>query len=230
MRAIRTGSTLLATLLIPAAAAAQQFEGTVTYQMAGQGMTMEMVHHVRGEQVRQEINGPMGMMAVIVDRKAGTATVLMPAAKTYMKMDMKAMSEQVAAAGMDTTAAQDFEITATGETETIAGIRCEHYVMDQGEVGKVNICAAKGMGFYMAGGSTPGQGPGISAGGDWAERAAQRLRARFKEGFFPLKMTFDGPQGPITMTVTNLERKRIAEDMFVIPAGFTEMKMPGSGG
>lgn len=223
---------LSAAVVAPAAGAAQDgFEGVVAYEMTAQGMTLEVTHYVRGGRVRQEMAGPMGPMAMIIDLGEQTMTVLVPQQSAYMTLDMRAALEAEARAEAEAdTAPPDVEITATGRKETIAGIECEHFALRTGE-SEVDICGATGMGFYMAGGVSALGGP-ASAGRALSRSDAvnARLRAHFKDGLFPLKMTMQAPSGALTMVATSVEKKQLGDDLFSVPAGFTEMKLPGTGG
>ena len=221
-----------AVVVAPSAGAAQDgFEGVVAYEMTAQGMTLEVTHYVRGGRVRQEMAGPMGPMAMIIDLGEQTMTVLVPQQSAYMTLDMReALAAEVQTEAEQDTAPPEVEITATGQIETIAGIECEHFALRTGE-SEVDICGAKGMGFYMAGGVSALGGP-ASAGHALSRSDAvnARLRAHFKDGLFPLKMTMQTSSGALTMVATSVEKKQLGDDLFSVPAGFTEMKMPGSGG
>lgn len=221
-----------AAVVAPADLAAQDgFEGVVAYEMTAQGMTLEVTHYVRGGRVRQEMAGPMGPMAMIIDLGEQTMTVLVPQQSAYMTLDMRAALEaEVEAETEEDAAPPEVEITATGQKETIAGIECEHFALRTGE-SEVDICGARGMGFYMAGGMNA-LGGAASAGQALSRSDAvnARLRAYFKDGLFPLKMTMHTASGALTMVATSVEKKKLGDDLFSVPAGFTEMKMPGSGG
>ena len=222
------GVLATAGVLAPGAAMAQaSFEGVVSYRMTGQGMTLDVTHHVREDRVRQEMSGPMGDMAMIIDLRAQSMTMLMPAQSAYVTMDMSTL-EQAAAPDAST----EVEITPTGRKETIAGIECEHYALRTGD-NEIDICGATGMGFYMAGGmrsmSGPDGGPRSALGVSDAVNA--RLRAYFKDGLFPLKMTMpiEGG-GELTIVATGVEKKELPDELFVVPPGYTEMKLPRIGG
>lgn len=222
----------LALMMVGAGTAAGQknFEGVVTYQMSAGGMDMEMVQMVKGGQIRQELNNPMGQMVSIMNEAKGTVVVLLPAQKMYMQMDVEAAKEQ--ARQMNPQMADEAnqikptDFKATGEKETIAGHACEHYAAEKGG-NKVDVCAATGMGYVLGGmGGRPGGRGGQSGlGMDLAD-----FQKQFPNGFFPLKMTMEAMGQTVTMEATKIEAKQLGDDLFKIPDGYTEMQMPGRGG
>jgi hypothetical protein len=140
----------------------------------------------------------------------------------YMRMDMRAAAEQMGSMGH--TPAAPPKITRTGKHETIAGKDCEHVLMES-EKGTVDICAAKGMGYF----TTPGSGgpmgrgrsgPGIPAGYD-------ALMKEFKDGFFPLRVeSVEGDKRTLVLLVKTIAPSPLDASLFVPPADFQEMKMP----
>lgn len=201
MRMTRIAGLALAAMVLPAAVSAQEdFEGTIRYQMTMSGMSMEMTQHVKGKKLRQDMDMGMGAMSTVIDFEAGTLTMMMPGGgvQTMSMSDLQAM------AGVSDED-MDIEVTATGQTETVAGHQCEHFIVKQTQ-GEADICAAKGLGFVMA-----------SMGASSASmKAWEELRARFNEGFLPLKVTMNTEQGQATMQALSVERKSLSDDLFKI--------------
>jgi len=234
MRSIRSGAAFAVALtLAPALLSAQgTFEGTVTYTMStAQGMTMDLVQHVKGDRMRAEMEmggmGGMGGMVILYDTKESKITMLVPAQKMYMSMDQQAMME-MAQQGKDMSDTK-VAIKKTGEKETIAGHECEHVQMTVNSQA-IDYCATSDLGFYF-GGSPPPAGRGGRGNQQMQNlgRAAQEMiRKEFPKGFFPLKISMTSDAGAMTMTATKVEKKSISDDMFTIPADYTEM--PGMGG
>lgn len=233
---MRSLSCIAAALLAasPVIAGAQQaFEGVVEYDMTTGNQTVHTIYYQKGLHVRMEMNMGGQQTAMIIDGTAGTMTSLMSTQKIYMTMNLREM-----AAGMrqqrDSTHAP--KITATGRHETIAGHDCEHVLMTNEEHhGQVDICVARGMGFYMSGG----------LGGARGRRAAEdfwsvspddpryaEIRRQFGEGFFPLRMETKDEQGRVQMTMvaTKIDRRALSDDLFKPPADYKEMKMPSMPG
>jgi hypothetical protein len=214
--------------LLPLPISAQQaFEGTIKYHIRGQGVDSEMVQHVSGDRIRVEMSTAMGASIMIMDTRAETMLVLMPAQKMYMKMDLQSAAELAdqLQAGKRQEMEEDFSLTATGKKETIAGHECEHYTMKQGD-SAVDVCAAKGLGFYMGsnrGMSGPGRGEQQRGMGGLSKAQEAALRARFKDGFLPLRTEVGG----MIMEATSIEMKKLPTDLFKAPEGYNEMKVPG---
>lgn len=166
------------------------------------------------------------------DLESGKITTLVPATKSYMTMDFKAAAEDMKA--MKREQGEDVsefpKLTDTGRQETIAGYTCEHWLM--GEKQDIDICVAKGLGYFGMGGQSGG---GL---GSWqnlmfspkllAQAAAHPEWVKFLEGgAFPLKLTAS-KEGDVKMTMeaTKIERKGLDDSLFAIPADYKEMKIP----
>lgn len=225
-------AAILSGVLSAPVAAQDAFEGTIDYQMsAGNGMNMEMKTTVKGTRLRQEMQGsPMGTMVSIIDAGSTTITMLMPAQKTYMRMNVGGMMEQAQAAQAAHGAPQEVkpeDFKPTGEKETIAGHECEHYEYTQGAM-TMDMCVAKGLGFMPF--SNPG---GMSARGGSPQVSATdaaEWREHFGDGFVMLGMEMTQDGTTMTMRATNVEKKSVGDDVFEVPSDYTEMKMPGGPG
>lgn len=216
-----------AALVAVAPAAAQSaFEGVVTYRLTTEGRTVDVTYMTKGDRARSEMTMDGMAIAMLMDASATTMTTLMPSEKMYMTMDLSRMRQRTPA----DTAQQQF--TATGRTETIAGRECEHYLTGTGQ--NTDMCVATGLGYYLGGGGAGRRGPG-SGGNSYGvprpgDPRAAAFRAKFPNGFFPLRLTVtEGGKVTTDMVVTAVEQRALADDLFTVPAGFTEMRMPGMG-
>jgi hypothetical protein len=223
---MRTTLTTAAFLLIPWSLAAQgRFEGAVTYRVTGERGAADMTWSVKGSKTRVDMSGMGGQeMYLLMETGSGTFTSVMPGHRMYMTMDLRAMAQRMEQGEHAHTAPPT--ITATGETETIAGRTCENYLV--GDEPKVEICAAKGMGFFMAPQGPMGRGRGPMASlGPLQELAQDPQYAQlFAEGFFPLRVTsLEGGERRVMMEATRIEARALDDSLFAIPAGYTEMKM-----
>jgi hypothetical protein len=215
------------TLLSAAPALAQGFEGAVTYHMNPEH-PMDMTMSIKGDKIRSDMSGMPGgqQMFMLMDLTALTMTTVMPDHKMYMTMDMKGMQ----AMQHGDKPQHPPKITATGQKETLAGRSCDDYQITSDDGKTVEICAAKGMGNFMA----PQGGPMGGRGGqsplaslnwlrenpEWAKLAA--------DGFFPLKVSnVEGGKKSVVMEATKVEQKSLDASLFQVPAGFSEMKMGG---
>ncbi|MEO8635978.1 MAG: DUF4412 domain-containing protein [Gemmatimonadales bacterium] len=201
--------------------AAQGFEGVVTWQMSEGQMAMTQMY--KGSQVRMEMNqgGHEGVM--LLDNSMSTMTMLMPQQKMYMTMNTKSMPGMA-----HTDDGTPPKLTATGKTETIAGRTCEvyRYAEEAGKPETMEMCVAKGMGFFMMGQSPMGGGGPM---GNLSMVAGNPEYAKlYKGGFFPLRISrLDGNSAKVMMLAKSVEAKTLDASLFTIPAGFTEMKMGG---
>jgi hypothetical protein len=222
MRRLGAAAAVALFLVAPGASAQGDFEGVIAYDVSMAGMQMQITQMVKGKLIRQEMQGPMGQMVNLTDTESMVMTTLMPAQKMYMRMDLKAMADQMAAqSGMQTPPQpkpEDFK--PTGQKETIAGHACEHYSYAQDDI-NLDICIAQGLGFVPM--MSAGMNQGAAAQADIAE-----WKKRFPNGFLPLGMNVTAQGQTMTMRATNIEKKSIADDLFKVPAGYTAM--PGSTG
>lgn len=208
--------------------AAQNFEGTVVWAMGGKA-DKTMTQSYKAGKVRTEMNGGMGNMVMLMDASMTDMTMLMTGQKMYMKVNMKKAMDEHMKDGMKE---KQPKITDTGKTETIAGKSCNvyRYAEEAGKPETMEMCAAKGLGFFMMG---SGGGPmgGKSPLSSVAAAASNPEYAKlYKDGFFPLRITDISKGKPETvMQVTSIEQKPVPASAFEIPAGYSEMKMPSLG-
>jgi hypothetical protein len=216
-----------ATAVLAGRLEAQSFEGVISTRMTFEnGRTVDGVYQIKGSKSRWEGTMPgaerMGGTAMIFDGEAGTMTTIMPAQKVYMVTNVRDMAKDLPES--DTKFPK---MTKTGKKERIAGHPCEHWLM--GDDQKMDVCLAKGLGFFGMGGGK-GSG-GLSTAFPTMERAkleAQvaahpEVKELVEGGAFPLKVE-DGDR-KFSMIVTRIEKKRLADALFRAPAGFQEMNM-----
>jgi len=206
---------------LPGAAFAQ-FEGVVVLSMFGDGgkPAQELTQSIKGTMMRMDMATAGTSMTMIVNASDGTMVTLMPAQKMYMSMNMKAMAERFQGA----TPATPPKITKTGQAETIAGHRCEHYLIDSDRQ-DMDICLARDLGAFTLGLSTsmgasrspmPQMPPGY-----------EQLAAEFKEGAFPLKMErVDGSSKSTVMMVKTIEAKPLDAALFQVPPDYKQFQLP----
>lgn len=221
-RATLTSAALALAMAAPVAA--QQFEGTVTMTMQG-NRAGEMVQMFKAGKVRTEMSGPEGRGGfMLMEPGKSEITMVMPSEKMYMVMDP--------AARMGPNAQRDTaqpKVTKLGTSETIAGRSCDNYRFEGQQVHE--ICAAKGMGFFGGMGRGPmmgGRGPGGGQGGSpMPSLMSEKMRAEFKDGFFPLRISrLEGEKKAVMLEVTRIEEKPLPSSLFEVPEGYTKMDMP----
>jgi hypothetical protein len=222
-------AALMLPLASPVALTAQAFEGRVTADMQGPSgqAAMPVVMLVKGAKSRMEMSMGGMDMYMIMDGETKSMLSVMPSQRMYMRMDLEQAAQSMQGMGGQHTPPPPPKITRTGRHETIAGRDCEHIELASERGGTMDICAAKGMGFFTGGMGGPmgrGRGAGVPAG-------YEALMNEFKDGFFPLRIeVVDGTKRTQMMVVKSIEPQRVEASLFVPPADFQEMKMPGMPG
>jgi hypothetical protein len=214
-----------AAVVTPHAATAQAFEGVITsnYYMAP-GKAMEVKSMIKGTHARQELTVQGKQMYTLMDLQKQEAMTVMPDQKMYMTISMADARKWAQEARPDSGAAKAPAFEKTGKTETIAGHSCEHYLV--GEDKDVDVCAAKGLGVFGMGNVPRGMG-GKMFGAQAKAEGWEEYLPLAEEGFYPLKMeTIEGGKSELLMEVTKIEPQPLSDDLFTVPGGYTEMKMP----
>lgn len=193
----------LAGLSATAWAKAPGFEGRVHYQVTLKTHTQEMDYACKGSKIRMDMESPHGKMAMILDLDARTILTLMDASKSYMVRQLP-----------PSPAAQDGgeKLEPTGQTQTLLGYACREYRVHGGTGNGEDIWATDTLGSFML-----AHGP--SAVPAWAKELRDK-------GFFPLKVTQQGPRGSMVMEATKVEPMHLSAAIFEAPAGYTKMEMP----
>jgi len=208
--------------------AAGDFEGVINMKMTtGDGKAIQMVYYLKSDRMRTETSmadNPDMQGVMIMDMPSAKMTTLMPKQKAYMTMDFKDMKAD-APQGKERSFPK---ITPTGQKETIAGYNCEHYLI--GDEQNMDMCIAKGLGYFGMGGA--GRSSALKdmmfSEKMKAEAAANPEWNKFLDGgAFPLKMTMtEGGKATMSSEVTSVERKKVDDSLFTVPADYKEMKMP----
>jgi len=202
---------------------ASDFEGVVKATMTADGKNVPVVYYIRPDRVRTETSAPEHpeyTFIVITDMAKSTSTSLMPGQKTYITTDL---SELMKAAGQDKDRPLP-KLTPTGQKETVAGYTCEHYLIEDQQ--SADMCVAKGLGFLGVGGSAAGMM--ISSKMKEQTAANPEWSKLLEGGAFPLKMTVSqGGKTTFSSEVTSVERKKLDDALFTVPADYKEMKVPG---
>jgi hypothetical protein len=218
-------SVVLAAHASPARAQ-KAFEGTITYAIDMGERQMQLAISTRGSRVRQEMTmsgTPIFSEGTyqIFDFRTGDVTTVVPGMKRYMVVNRRA-------ARAERDSARDrllASVTATGRKETIAGLDCEVYVV-QDRPGD-EWCITSELGHFLGfdgPASVARSGGGVSLP---ENSALSRLMRTFKRGAALLRMRVTGPDGrDLTMTATKIDRTVRPKGDFEVPAGFAEMQDP----
>jgi len=204
--------------------AQKTFEGTISYDVDMGGTPMQLTLSSRGKRVRQdmEILGSnvvsRGTYQLIEYDKHSVVTVV-PQMKRYMVADLPTSRGQSDAARDSAREKTWASITATDRHETIAGVACRVYVLEERPGDEWCITSALGHFLGLDGGSraTPfGGGPASTA-----------LMRNFRDGAVLLRMRMTGDDGrTISMIATKIDRTPPPTSKFSIPSGFEEMQNP----
>jgi hypothetical protein len=184
-----------------AASAGGDFEGVVTVRTFDEGESTVMTITVKGTNWRMdtEMEGERGSIIRTAD---GRLIALMHDERQYH------VSTPPADGGDATT------YVRLGESETVAGHRCEYYRMDEpgGPQDGDQVCVTTALGFV-----------GVRSGGGVGddERA---IREQFRDGFMILKSRDAG--GRVESEVTGIERRRVGDDAFEPPPGYSRLGVP----
>jgi hypothetical protein len=215
---------LLLVPLLAAPLAGQDFEGTVSMKMENQGVgAAEVTVHIRGDMSAFAITLPSGPpagmgMRMIMNGSTRKVTMLMPAmpgmplpaGSKGIKM-VTDFPDQGDAGGKDADA--NVKVTALGTSQTIAGMKCDDYAIENNGQ-KMNMCVSTSMGsFRMPDMAGPGQ---RSAPPAW-------VRALGNKPMFPLKV-WSTEGNAVAMEVTSVKRGSVPAEAFNENApGYTDM-------
>jgi hypothetical protein len=193
--------------------AAQGFEGVVAFKIWSKGKPMDMTMSIKGGLTRTDMSAEGHNGVMLMNPQSKTMTMIMADEKMYMTMSMPSGEHQEATP----------KITDLGTRATVAGRECKNYLIEDGKR-TTEVCNGEGLGDFMMGRGPMGQGPGADIGDILTSRS------HFQNGFFPLRVTrIKGEQRTVQMEVTGVDAKTLDAALFQVPAGYTEMKMPGMG-
>ncbi len=191
--------------LLPAGLAAQgTFEGVITYQGGAGGGNGRTVWVKNGLMRVETVGGRAGSGTAIRDAQ-GRLLMLVESRHEYVVMTNGFVHRMPLPT-----------FVATGRKETVAGYPCEYYATRYpGEKeGEGQACVTTSLGFMPMGPA----GPIVPAD----ERA---LHAQFHDGFVMLKVV--DAAGRVISEATKVERTHVSEERFTLPAGYTEISLPG---
>lgn len=202
----------LAVFILSTTVFAGDFEGEIHTKMmvAGQPQGFDTVSFVKGENFRQEGQTPDGRTFVSI-YDARRKVVIMPNAenKTYVEW---AVGEEAAA----NTPGKMFVFERTGKTDTVAGYGCDIILVKEKDTGKLNsdVCVTKGLG-------------GLGRTNTGSQSFESWMQDLLKDGGYPLRMTTRKPDGSeeIRTETTRVVKKRLNDNLFAAPAGYTKVDM-----
>ena len=204
------GGVALTSGATPREMQSQAFEGAISIRLTNVGRngaaSQDLEYLTRGGNVRVNVSTPGGPIAILH---------LIDGAKTYLMMESQKAYTEVLARNIAAVNASDVKVIRSGRRESIAGHDCEHLMVETSSatgVLRTDVCATGALGGFVnpmaavAGGLTP---------------AWQRVTA---DAGFPLRVIM--PDGTVALEVTKIEKRRVRDDVFRIPADFNKMDMP----
>ena len=199
---------------MPTRAAAQDpFEGVVVMHDSMAGKAMDMTYYYKGAKVRIEMSVKKGQeMTYIEDHDAKTTTMIMPSEKMYMTQPFTDVNPK--------PLSSDEKPVKTGRTATICGYSCEEWTVTTTHKTKTDLWLSHEMPAFLP-------TMGVQQG------SAQAKYADFyKERGFPLRMTLTDSAGKQTMRMeaVKVEKKSLDASLFVPPADYKSLSMPGGDG
>lgn len=179
-----------------------KFEGEIVLEVksAGQKVPVSVTFDVKSDKVRYEASG--ASVRAVYDQSAQQAYAISDSKKAYSDIDTKAPAEK--------ERAPQVRLQRSTKEETVAGLRCEDWTIDDGNE-KADVCAAKGIAFFdPAGNAKPGD-----AEPSWA-------RAMTVQRSFPLTVVVHDRSGKEEYRAEAFEVKwqKVDDSAFQIPTGF----------
>jgi Domain of unknown function (DUF4412) len=180
----------------------------------------EMTIRIKGDKVRVD---PAPQISMITDNKTGDTVTLMHSEKKALRMSgekMKAAAEMVNKFTGGASPAASPKLTPLGRKEQVNGMSTELYSIDT-PVGKAT--------YYIA--PNYPDAAAILQEMQATQPAALASAATNMPGFrdlpgVPVKIEMDAQGRHIVMTLLSLKRDPIPASEFVIPPGYSDMKMP----
>lgn len=220
------------------ASAQTGFEGVTTFVMhRDDGAADTSVQTSKGNKIRFEgVGGRGSSYAMIFNGDDHSRTMMMGEKKMYMHTTQEEEEAQMARfkssmPKADSAVPASFKITATGRTETVAGVSCQVY-HGSGEVNgkpqEVDVCVASGVGFAIF--AMMGQSMARSQNPRMVQTyQAMKEMLAGNRGIVKVTEIKDG-KPVVSLEMVKVERKPIPDAAFAPPPDYTEFKMPQMGG
>lgn len=218
---------LFATISFNTLVAQDNFEGKVKFKISSEeedGMTMD--YYLKDGNFRMEM-GDAAKGTVFI-YKGENSYILMPEEKMYMDLNNSLFSKLKDMMGKgdddedEKTKDINFEDFKTGKTKTILGYECQQWIMkDVNEDDfdyETEAWITDELGNFMLMKNPMGEAFSPS----WSSSMKNN-------GFFPLLVITRNSDGEEQSRFEALEidKKSLSSDLFGIPAGYSEMKIPG---
>ena len=222
-------SALVATLLLPLAAAAQ-WEGALDMKITGKDVTgssqalvgkagARMQMEMKSPQAQQAGQGAVKMTILVRTAEPDVSYMINDAQKSYSRIDLKEMEKNVPAQAKD----GKWTVRRLGP-DRVAGYACERALLSQEGTGAENeVCVSKEI---LGPASIFSTGRRNASG----EALAKALKANGLEGM-PIRMVVrEKAKAEATMTweLVKAEKRALPASTFQVPAGYRETSLMGT--
>jgi len=198
------------------------FEGEITMRTssAARKAPPDVTFLTKGNKLLIDAPGPKGEKThVIFETGAKKMTVVIDAQKMFMEMDVP--NFQTAAHGGAPSA--QAQVTKTGTHDRVAGYDCEIWDIKEPSGKRAQACIAQGIPFV----DFANMGPPGSQG-----NTSPWMQELHDKRLFPLRVVEMDPEGKerSRMEVTKIEKKKLDDALFAVPAGYKKFEIPPIGG
>jgi hypothetical protein len=213
-------SESIALLIFVTAAVAARADLTIVQNVEMGGTPGEMAIRIKGDKVRVD---PAPQVSMITNNKTGDTVTLMHDEKKALRMSgdkMKAAAEMVSkfAGGPSPTAPR--KLIALGRKEEVNGMSTDLYSVE----------TAVGKAIYYIATNYP-DGAAILQEMQATQPAAFANSTTHMPDFrdlpgVPIKIEIDSQKRHIVTTLVSIKRDPIPDSEFIVPAGYSDVKMP----
>ena len=171
---------------------------------------------VKGTRMRSAIGEMPGMGAgyMLIDVGTGMMQMVMPTQRSYTEVSMRAGPPPEQEEDSDQP-----DIEPLGRTQVIGGLRCTGYRVTEGDDVSI-MWTTSDVAFRDVFDTQMRIVPDDDAG-------VKRIRSLFARYGYPVMTQEVEEDGSYRVELWSLERRRLADSLFTIPAGFTKKTVPG---
>jgi hypothetical protein len=186
------------------------FEGVVRYRAKDGSGSHVVSYAVSGDRVRLDVERPGEQSTMIVDADAEVLYVVLPARQMYMQLSIPPLRPP------RDESAEESQPVRTGRTHTVAGHRCETWVIADG-AGEIEMCVARDLGSMGALATSVDR---RIADASWYRRLAS--------DFFPLRVATRDVHGNEVsrLEATRVDRRPLDRSLFRPPPDYRKVLLP----
>lgn len=200
----------VASAILVTATSFAQFAGEIEFMKKVGSIEVHYKYYVSGDNVRvEEITDGAIEGVQLMDLKEGTMLAVSPERKMYMEVPNKRPASDL-----------DVEVNKTGKTKTINGFKCEEIIVTcQDKDRKIVYWVAKGdYDFFI---------PMLKTLNRKENQSMFFMEIPGMDGYFPMlsvETTLSDGTQVSELTAGKITKKKIANDMFEVPSGFSKFE------